>query len=180
MSPVKSIFQKIFAGVKILFSLPMMTLFLLKNGRPQKHFAAYEAVTDELKKSHGIKNVGMVGYCYGGGVCLHMGSKADKIDAFATAHTEIKVPDSFNPLVKPGLFICADKDWAFPDAARKKAEELLKDKPAGKYVIKHYPGTYHGFAVRGHDDKSTVEAAKKDAFKTMVDFFNENMPSPTN
>jgi hypothetical protein len=53
----------------------------------------------------------VVGYCYGGGFCLKWASEADKVDAFVVAHTQIKVPDSLEKLEKPGLIICADRDF---------------------------------------------------------------------
>jgi dienelactone hydrolase len=101
----------VIAGVRLLFALPQLGLFMWKHGKPSKYFHVYEALSDELKKSHGIKSVGIAGYCYGGGVCLDLGTKPDKIAAFAVAHSQVKVPDSLSHLVKPGLFISADNDW---------------------------------------------------------------------
>ena len=71
----------------------------------------------DLREKRGIKRICLIGYCYGAPISIHYG-KGDAVSAFATAHGKIRVPDDIEPLVRPGLFICADNDFAFPDQAR--------------------------------------------------------------
>eukprot|EP00475_Leptophrys_vorax_P031244 TRINITY_DN4728_c0_g1_i2.p1 TRINITY_DN4728_c0_g1~~TRINITY_DN4728_c0_g1_i2.p1 ORF type:complete len:274 (-),score=73.74 TRINITY_DN4728_c0_g1_i2:855-1676(-) len=169
-----TIWDKIWSVVQGIFTIPFIIRFLIYNRHPSKHFHVYEKVIRELRKSHGIEHVGIVGYCYGGAPCFNFAQKQGLIDAFATAHTTVKVPDTIAPLIQPGLFICADKDRSFPEKEVKSAEEFVKTKTE-KYVFKFYPGTYHGFAIRGHDDNGVIQSAKEDAFKQMVEFFSEHL-----
>ncbi|KAJ9519051.1 hypothetical protein QJQ45_003519 [Haematococcus lacustris] len=101
-----------------------------------------------------VTKVGAVGFCWGGGYALCLsGCLSDSlassrtlpdadlepvVDAFAVAHTEVKVPDFLTGLACPGLFIAADKDFAFPDAAQGR----------GPFKLIKYPGTFHGFVTR--------------------------------
>jgi dienelactone hydrolase len=177
-SKTDTLMDKINAFIALIMSIPAMLMFVWLHYRDlKKHLPLYDNTAKELKKSHGIEKVGIVGYCFGGFICLPLGSRAESsIDAFATAHAVIKVPKSLEKLVKPGLIVCADNDFGFPKSEIAKAEAVLKTRPA-KVTTKFYPGTYHGFAVRGHDDNGVIQAAKEDAFKSMVDFFNENFNS---
>lgn len=39
----------------------------------------------------------------------------------------------------------------------------------------HYPGTYHGFAVRGSDKDPVVQKAKEQAHEEVIAWFNDTM-----
>ena len=78
-------------------------------------------------------------------------------------------------LVRPCLFICADKDWAFPDAERLKAEAALSQRKDAAFVFKFYPGTFHGFAVRGDDKVEAIQQAKQQALTDAIEFFNQQL-----
>ena len=71
----------------------------------------------ELREKRAIKRICIIGYCYGAPISVRYG-RGDAVSAFATAHGKIRVPDDIEPLVRPGLFLCADKDFAFPDKDR--------------------------------------------------------------
>ena len=71
----------------------------------------------ELSEKRSIECICIIGYCYGAPISVRYG-RGDAVSAFATAHGKIRVPDDIEPLVRPGLFLCADKDFAFPDEAR--------------------------------------------------------------
>ena len=136
----------------------------------------------ELRQKSGIKRICIIGYCYGAPISVRYG-RGDAVSAFATAHGKIRVPDDIEPLVRPGLFLCADKDFAFPDKDRFQAEAMLRTKMSksghGKdidsyYKFKHYPGASHGFAVRADEADEVAQRAFEDAFEQAVAFFQDH------
>lgn len=57
-----------------------------------------------------------------------------------------------------------------PESSRKLAEEILNKKGIPN-VFKLYPGTEHGFAVRGNENDENIKNAKQSAFEESVKFF---------
>jgi len=151
--------------------------FMLKHRNQQKKLPIFDAVFADLKRNHGVSKIGLIGFCYGGFFCLHYGKeKNGPVDAFTIAHAQIKVPQDIVPLVKPGFFICADHDdFSFPPPARLQAEALLRQRQDAKYEFRFYPGTFHGFAVRGDDKILEIHQAQDDAIKAAAAFFDEQL-----
>jgi len=164
-----------FWGLVTIF-WPMLK-FVVKHISWKKKIPILDSVFAQLHIHHGIRKIGLVGYCYGGNFSLHYGSKNDVVDAFAIAHSQIRVPKDIAPLTKPGLFICADNDHAFPKKAREQAEAYLTKKNPQDYIFKFYPGTYHGFAIRGDSRVKSIEQAKEDALQQTVQFFLPRLAS---
>eukprot|EP00271_Cylindrocystis_brebissonii_P012975 TRINITY_DN32505_c0_g1_i1.p1 TRINITY_DN32505_c0_g1~~TRINITY_DN32505_c0_g1_i1.p1 ORF type:complete len:279 (-),score=53.68 TRINITY_DN32505_c0_g1_i1:1027-1863(-) len=152
-----------------------MAPFMLRHAESSK-MPLMENVIQGLKTELSITKIGLVGLCYGGYYCLRFGAVEDKIDAFVSAHTQIKVPEDIQPLKKPGLFICVENDWAFSNAKRAEAEALMsKREDAENYKFKLYPGTYHGFVARGDENTPVIQAAKEDAAKEAVEFLQKHL-----
>lgn len=127
----------------------------------------------------------------------------------------LEVPAELAPTAAPILFVCADKDDLFTPAAvasaKHVAEERSKAAAAGSapassggaaatagaattaaagsagmpISFAHYPGTRHGFAVRGDDSDPAIAAARQKAFDDAVAFLRPVLaahaasPSPT-
>lgn len=159
----------------VLRCLPVMVPFMVRHLAFKKKVPTVEAVITDLTAEYGIEKIATIGYCYGGLPCLHLAKQLRKVDAFAIAHGQIKVPEDVEPLRVPGLFICAENDHSFPDAARHKAEELLAARTDAEYVFRFYPGTFHGFAIRGDEKDETVKAAKGDAYQQALQFFTSKL-----
>jgi len=180
-----SVMAKIVPIMKLVFlALPRVLVFFWYNGNSQKKIPMFDALMADLREKRGIKRICIIGYCYGAPISIHYG-KGDAVSAFATAHGKIRVPDDIEPLVRPGLFICADNDFAFPDQARLQAEAMLRAKTSKMntnsnddidyyYKFKHYPGAPHGFGIRGDEADEVVQRAKEDAFEQAVAFFQEH------
>ena len=137
----------------------------------------------ELREKRGIKRICIIGYCYGAPISIRYGRgdlPTPAVSAFATAHGKIRVPDDIEPLVRPGLFLCADNDFAFPDKERLQAEAMLRTKmnksniDIDYYKFKHYPGASHGFAVRADEADEVAQRAFEDAFEQAVAFFQDH------
>jgi dienelactone hydrolase len=118
----------------------------------------------------------MVAYCYGGVPALIIAKKPDVIDTFVVAHAQVKVPADITTNVKPGLIIAAEIDYAFPEQARKQAQEIIeKENLVDQIRIRYFPGTFHGFAVRGDDRVEVIRKAKEDAFRVAVEWLKEHL-----
>jgi len=161
---------------RICYLIYCFVPFMLRHRAHNKKLPILDAVFADLK-SRGVSKIGLIGFCYGGFFSLYYGKQKDgPVDAFATAHTQIKVPQDILPLVKPGFFICADRDeFAFPNAARLQAEAILRQRQDTKYEFRFYPGTFHGFAVRGDDKIPEIQKAQDDAINAAAAFFNEQL-----
>ncbi|KAF8517944.1 Alpha/Beta hydrolase protein [Hysterangium stoloniferum] len=127
-------------------------------------------------KEKGITKFGAVGYCFGGRYVFDL-SFDNIISAGATAHPSLlQVPADLEKLVatsKAPLLICsAEVDQQYPLESQIKGDELLGDGkyPPG-YKRAHFPGTVHGFAVRGDMSDPKVKAGKEGAFKETVQWF---------
>lgn len=47
----------------------------------------------------------------------------------------------------------------------------VQDYTESRFRFRRYPGTYHGFAIRGDERNDVVERAKGAALDEVVDFF---------
>ena len=103
---------------------------------------------DELIRRTGRPDVGVIGFCMGGGLALVLGTqRPDAVKAIVPAYGVIPWPDAqpdYSKLDAAVLGHVAEQDDSFtPDAARALAAEL---KGMGKDVEFHqYPGAGHAF-----------------------------------
>eukprot|EP00270_Netrium_digitus_P011403 TRINITY_DN3627_c0_g2_i1.p1 TRINITY_DN3627_c0_g2~~TRINITY_DN3627_c0_g2_i1.p1 ORF type:complete len:312 (+),score=89.64 TRINITY_DN3627_c0_g2_i1:103-936(+) len=173
-SVIGGLLRKTRGFTSLLTSFPM---FILMHPQSRK-VSTMESVIKDIKENRSIKKIGMIGYCYGGFFCLQF-AKEGTIDAFVTNHTSVKVPNDIEQSLVPGLFVCADKDFAFPLPEVKKAEVLIASRAEGSVEmrLKFYPGTYHGFAVRGDESHPATHAAMEDALKEALNFFSKHLKS---
>ncbi|QYF93846.1 dienelactone hydrolase family protein [Massilia sp. PAMC28688] len=134
--------------------------------------ADFVAATDMLRKMpEGSGKVGVVGFCYGGGIANYLPTVVKGLDA-AVAFYGSQTPAAEVPKMKTPLLIHdAEKDerilagWPAYEAALK----------ANKVEYTHYvyPGTQHGF----HNDTTPRydEAAAKLAWTRTMDFFRKHL-----
>lgn len=103
------------------------------------------------------------------------------IDVAVSCHPSLlEVPVELAPSAAPILFVCAEKDDLFTPAVVATAKRVAEQKSkaaaaaggAGADAISftHYPGTRHGFAVRGDDSEPAVAAARQKAFDDALAF----------
>jgi carboxymethylenebutenolidase len=118
--------------------------------------------------------IGTVGFCMGGALSLYTASKNPEVGAcviFYGIHPNVK-PDLAN-LQAPVLGLYAERDgFVTPLVAHELEEQLNKH---GKSAEMHiYPGVDHAFF---NDTRPEVysEAAAKDAWRRVLDFFSKNL-----
>jgi len=134
----------------------------------------------ELRDSYGVKKLAAVGFCWGGWGASMLGS-TDLVDAIVVHHpTLLRVPEDIEKLKKPSLFLCAETDAVFPDSMRIAAQKILEEKKDQISIFKLYPGTRHGFAVRGGNEDVVVLKAAEDAKNNAVQFFRTHLTEEIN
>lgn len=130
-----------------------------------------EAVLAELLSKRGVTRVGIIGYCFGGRYAA-LAAKAGLVHAYAVAHPSFVSVEDFTCLASlPALFLCAETDAQFPAHVADEVEAALKGAGAAGVEFRRYPGTTHGFAVRGSEEDAVVLVARDDALDGAATFF---------
>ncbi|TFK63057.1 alpha/beta-hydrolase [Pluteus cervinus] len=111
-----------------------------------------------------------VGYCFGGPPTLEL-AITGKIVAAAFAHPAFLNEDHFTQLKAPLLLSCAETDFTFPVASRRRAEDLLVSSKA-QYHIQVFAGVAHGFALRCNLDVENERWAKEESARSIIGWFN--------
>jgi len=130
-----------------------------------------KVVRDELKAT----SIQMQGYCFGVKPIFNILAKADEygIKGAVVAHPSfVTVDDAKTMQLRPILFNCAETDSMFGPQLRAAMTEAFKERKFPAEFI-DYPGTQHGFAVRG-DGSEHTEAAKLKAQQDSIKFFLKN------
>lgn len=130
-----------------------------------------EACIAELRTKHGIKKLGIQGYCFGGKYCALVAG-AGLVEAYGVAHPSFVSVEEFAACKCPAFFACAETDQQFPLPMAEETQKVLEG--AGVACeFRRYPGTTHGFAVRGNLEDPVVEKAKTDALQGLSAFFSK-------
>lgn len=122
-----------------------------------------------VKQEYAVKKVAVQGYCFGGRYCALTGAEG-LVDAYGVAHPSFIKVEDFSKLAIPGFFACAETDSQFPPAMADEMEAVLNASGV-PHEFRRYPGTTHGFAVRGSEDDGKVVAARDDALAGVLVFF---------
>jgi dienelactone hydrolase len=149
--------------------------------------ARFDAALAVLKGQKQVdpSRVGVVGYCFGGGVALRMARAGKDLDAVATFHGAMPPPAPIEKgAVKARILIqTGGADPAVPVA---KVEEFARElRAAGASVeVVVYPGARHSFTVPDAD-KAGMEALRYDpkaaseSWTKLIDFFDKVLKTRT-
>ena len=130
------------------------------------------AAADYLKHPPGGNGkVGVVGFCYGGGMANFLATRVPDLAAAVPFYGSPPLAEDAAKIKAPLLLHYAENDERIT-AAWPAYEQALK--AAGvKYLAYVYPGTQHGF--NNDTTPRYDEAAAKLAWKRTVDFFNQHL-----
>jgi dienelactone hydrolase len=147
--------------------------WILKHN-PSSKVPIVESVINDIKSQRGIKSVGLIGYCYGAKTVYQLASQDDKIQAAAVAHPSFtSLPGDIQDIKKPMLFEMAEDDAQLPEGKRKQVEAIMSKKTDVPSTLKFFPGTRHGFAVRGDEDDPVVCKARVEALEVAIEHFKK-------
>jgi len=130
------------------------------------------AAVDVLKKlPDGNGKVGVVGFCYGGGIANFLATQIPDLGAAVPFYGGQPAADDVAGIRSPLLIHYAGEDTRI-NAGWPKYEEALKAHGV-KYEAHIYAGVQHGF--NNDTTPRYDEAAAKLAWKRTVDFFNQHL-----
>jgi len=141
----------------------------LDQAKVREDFLALAKYAKSLPAGNG--KLGVVGFCYGGGMSNFLASHSPEIDAAVPFYGSPPAPADAPSIKAPLLLQFAEQDERI-NAAWPASEAALKS--AGvKYQAYIYPGTQHGF------NNDTTPRYDKDAaalaWKRTIEFFNQHL-----
>ncbi|KAJ3268232.1 hypothetical protein HDV01_003251 [Terramyces sp. JEL0728] len=150
-------------------NLKYETLEFVKMFPTEANMKTTDHVINQLK-GLGKANIGAIGYCFGGKYTLHYGQLG--LQAVASAHPSLLEPEKdLSKINVPVLLLLAEQDQMF-GPIKQECLQILK-KTGVDLTVVDYPGTKHGFAVRG--DESVVKEARDDACSKAATFFDKHL-----
>eukprot|EP00891_Asterochloris_glomerata_P000673 jgi/Astpho2/673/fgenesh1_pg.00013_%23_67_t len=144
-----------------------------------------DSLFEALHNQYSISKLFVEGFCWGGNYALELAA-TDKIDAAVITHGSRMEPSQVEAIRQPTAFLWAESD---DPELLKKVREITENKSHVPSLVKMYPGTKHGFGIRGSWDNtkptddpsnSATTAAAQEAFADASDFFSQyNSGSPS-
>ena len=116
-----------------------------------RFLAAYEL----LKKHVAVdaEQIAAIGYCFGGGVVLHMARIGTNLKAVASFHGGLKSITPAQPdKVKAFVLVCNGADDPFVPADQIEAFKKEMESAGVKFEFKNYPGAIHSFINPSADE----------------------------
>ena len=122
-----------------------------------------------LRKDEGVKVVIASGFCWGGRYSLLASyGESPIVDGFAVAHPSRTVAADYASANTPGLFLLAETDSSFPAEVVAEVKTLCKEKDFT--FCGPFPGTNHGYAIRGSDEDALVASARAESVNQLAKF----------
>ncbi|MCJ1251284.1 hypothetical protein MMC30_008515 [Trapelia coarctata] len=129
------------------------------------------ALVRHLREELGVKNLGVLGYCFGAKYAIRALGDGGA-DAAFVAHPSWVAAEEVRAIKGPLSIAAAETDRIFPAEKRHETEGILGE--VGRpWQVCLYSGVEHGFAVRGEVGKKDARFAKERAFVQAVAWFDE-------
>jgi carboxymethylenebutenolidase len=141
----------------------------LDQSKTREDFLAAVAALRALPEGNG--KVGVVGFCYGGGIASFLATRLPDLNAAVPFYGAQPAPEDAAKIKAPLLIHYAGEDERI-NAGWPKYEESLQ-KAGVKYEAHIYPGVQHGF--NNNTTPRYDAAAAKLAWTRTVDFFNTHL-----
>ncbi len=117
-----------------------------------------EAALAKLKTFPGVdaKNVGVVGYCFGGAMALNLARMGEDFKGVVSFHGGLTGVEATKGKVKARILVCHGGSDQFVSTADVKAFRRNMDTTGAHYIFKTYEGAQHAFT-----NPSATETGKK-------------------
>lgn len=146
----------------------------LEERKPTNINKEVDAVLRFLKGQCGVKNVGAVGFCWGGVATHYMALQYQEIKAGVSIYGIIREREDRYDLKNPTLFIFGEKDDIIPLDQVTALEAKLKEGCRVDYQVKVFPGQTHGFVHRKKEDiTSTDQPLIQEARTDLLNWLNK-------
>ena len=143
----------------------------LDQTKTREDFVTAASFLKNLPEGNG--KVGVVGFCYGGGIANFLATRIPDLNAAVPFYGSQPAPEDVAKIKAPLLIQYAEKDDRI-NAGWPPYEEALK-KANVKYEAYIYPGTQHGF--NNDTTPRYDEAAAKLAWQRTTNFFSKHLRS---
>ncbi|KAH8820144.1 dienelactone hydrolase family protein [Xylogone sp. PMI_703] len=141
----------------------------LKKHQPPTVDPVIETVIRYLRTTTKVKNIGGVGFCYGGRYVVRY-LKGGAFNAGYTAHPSFITCDELKAIKKPLSIAASEIDTIFTREHRFESEKILADLHI-PYQINVYGGVEHGFALRGDLNVEEIRFATNQSFQQSINWF---------
>ncbi|KAJ3100892.1 hypothetical protein HDU96_010191 [Phlyctochytrium bullatum] len=170
----KTFMQSVWRQLKFISIVPSFLGWLSRH-TDKTTIPILNAVLDDLKNTHKASKIGVLGYCFGGRYAVLHGGDEPRVDCFAGAHpSQVAVPKDIEAIKKPGLFLFAEEDHIMPMREMKIVQEIVaRDKK--DVIVKIFPRTLHGFAIRGNEGEEETRKARDESLNDTVQFFRKHL-----
>ncbi|XP_060628692.2 carboxymethylenebutenolidase homolog [Anolis sagrei] len=126
-----------------------------------------DVVLKYLKEQCHAKEIGVIGFCWGGAAVHHLMLRYSEFKAGVSIYGVIRFHDTSCELKNPTFFIFGENDFFIPLDQVAELEQNLKKECKTDFEVKIYPGQRHGFVHRRKEekypqDKPFIEEARKD------------------
>lgn len=173
-----TVWRSITNACNLLAVLPRFLAFVRRHPDATVHpitAAVFPAVT-AAHGGPGVARIGVLGYCFGGRYTVLAGA-TPAVTAIATAHPSmVALPGDVEAVTVPALYMLSATDFLMSAAQMAQLRALAADRNARVPTqVMDFPGTVHGFAVRGDDAIPATRAARELATVTTGDFFRRHL-----
>ncbi|GME85291.1 unnamed protein product [Ambrosiozyma monospora] len=165
----------ILKGDPATFGDPNLRTHWLPKHTPEITTPIVDKFLSSVKSKYNPSYLVGIGYCFGGKWVIKNLAKDGAFDAGAVAHPSFVEIEEVEAVTKPLLISAAEIDQIFTTELRGKTDEILK-KNGQSYRIDYFPGTSHGFAVRGELSDPVVGKAKNKVIVDQVAWFEKYSP----
>lgn len=136
--------------------------------RPSVGRAKAEQFIQDLKDKKGYTDIGVIGYCYGGGIAVGLATKKGFVNVLVACHPGPITESEFPHVLTPLAMFCSQEDpWVTPPK-RARAEAALAKLDTVETKVETLPGTVHGFAARPNLGIPQVRDAFERTFEECV------------
>ena len=129
-----------------------------------------------------VDKIAAIGYCFGGGVVLHMAKTGADLAAVISFHGSLasNAPEPAKGSIKAKILVLNGADDTFVTAEQIQAFKQSMQKAGADYEFINYPGVKHGFTNPKADDFAKQynmplaynADADKDSWKRMLELLN--------
>lgn len=146
-------------------------------GRHSKEirFPEISAAAIALKKDHGFKTVGAIGFCYGGWAVFQLGAKSNPlVDCISMAHPSLVDKAEVEAVGVPTQILAPETD---PQLTPEMKDFCNKTIPSLglEYDYQYFPGLVHGFATRGDMNNPVQKKGLERAKNAAVHWFQTHL-----
>ncbi|RDW83612.1 dienelactone hydrolase family protein [Aspergillus mulundensis] len=149
--------------------------FISRNGREQREAEIFETAR-ALKRDHGFKKVGAVGYCYGGWASFRLGAREHAengealVDVISVGHPSLLTKKDIDEIGVPVQILAPEIDSAYSGEMKSYTFETLQRLKV-VFDYQHFPGVVHACFIRGDENKEGEREAMVRGKNAAVDWF---------